>query len=94
MRGKAAFEDALAPLLQIDLVLIEPDAELAARNQQRIEQSKAELKERWIGHAVHRAQRKDHVEGDVRATIMRARAAIEAVRQHANVRQLKRKEVA
>ncbi len=91
---KRFLEESLAPVHEIDLVRIEPDADLAERNRQRIEERKAELGPRWIGHQVHAAQRRDHAGDDVRVTIARARAAIEAVRQHANVRQLRRKQVA
>ncbi len=87
-----AFDESLAPIKEITLALIEPHPELAARNRQRIEEKKAELGRKWIGHQVHAAQRKDHPgDGDVRVTLMRARAAIEATRQHANnVHRLKR----
>lgn len=94
MRSLKGFEESLAPVHEIDLVRIEPDADLAARNRRRVEERKAELGSKWIGHQIHAAQRRDHPGVDVRLTIMRARAAIEAVRQHANVRQLKRKEAA
>ncbi len=87
-----AFEESLAPIQEITLAMIEPDPELAARNQQRIDERKAELGRKWIGHQVHAAQRRDHPGGDdVRTTIASARAVLEHTRQHANnVHRLKR----
>ncbi len=86
-----AFEESLVPVQEITLALIEPDPELAARNKKRAKALIKELGPNWIGHEIHAAQRRDHIVGDARATIMRARAAIEATRQHANnVRSIKR----
>jgi len=85
------FDESLAPIAEITLALIEPHPELAARNRQRIEEKKAALGRKWIGHQVHAAQRRDHAGDDVRVTIARARAMLEATRQHANnVHRLKR----
>ena len=85
------FDESLVPVQEITLALIEPDPELAARNKQRSDERKKEMGPNWIGHKLHAAQRRDHIVGDARATIMRARAAIEATRQHANnVRSIKR----
>ncbi len=86
-----AFEESLVPVKEITLALIEPDPDLAARNKKRADEKKEELGKDWIGHKLHAAQRRDHVAGDVRTTILRARAVIEATRQHANnVRSIKR----
>ncbi|MBA2348774.1 MAG: hypothetical protein H0V81_10815 [Solirubrobacterales bacterium] len=77
--------------MQIDLAPIEADAELVERNQQRAKRLREGMGPNWIGHPVHAAKRKDHAGDDVRTTIARARAMLEATRQHANnVHRLKR----
>lgn len=86
-----SFTESLQPVHEIELVKIEPDPAVVARYLARARELREAMGPRWVGHKLNAAQHREQSTNDVRDTIRRARAALEAVRQHQNVLELKRK---